>query len=183
MSKTWKFSQVGITVVDLEKSIEFYSRLLNIGPFVILDFDFENYHYLGKPADAPKARYAICYSGDIQIELVQPVGETPNPHQDFLSRHPEGVMHYGGPWARDMAEYEAQREHLQSQGHQEVQSGFMAASSVQFSYWGQPGVYPLIEIATAGQPALIPVMQKIRDAAQDWDGKRLSIEASELFAA
>jgi methylmalonyl-CoA/ethylmalonyl-CoA epimerase len=84
-------NHVGIVVKDLEKTIEFYSSTLGVGPFQIREFKTEGATFHGKPASA-KFKTAVAPIGQFEMELIQVLeGETP--HTEFLRSKGEGLNH------------------------------------------------------------------------------------------
>ena len=88
-----RIDHVGVTVVDLEKSIAHYQSL-GIGPFEPLHTTLYDRQLYGKFVDDTKALVRVAKIGQVEFELVQPVsGESV--HKEFLEKHGEGVSHLG----------------------------------------------------------------------------------------
>jgi hypothetical protein len=96
-----KFNQVGIVVSDEKKAAKRFEELLGIGdwkysfgPPGLADASLN-----GKPVDAsamPSLDVAFANSrlGDLQIELIRPVGVRPGGcHQWFLDKYGNGIQH------------------------------------------------------------------------------------------
>ncbi len=90
-SHSWKVTQVGIVVKDLDRVIAALSSY-GIGPFEpkILPEERKEW-YRGKPMDA-RLRLAGAKIGDTEIELIQPI-EGGSPHMEFLESKGEGIQH------------------------------------------------------------------------------------------
>jgi len=86
-------NQVGIVVKDLEKTIQFHSLTLGIGPFKIREFKLEGAMLRGKPTNV-KMRVALAQAGQVQIELIQ-VLDGESLHTEFLRDKGEGLHHLG----------------------------------------------------------------------------------------
>ncbi len=87
-------TQIGLVVKDIEKSIEAYSSILGLPkPQVILTDGYEQAQtvYRGKPSYA-RAKLAFFDMGQVQIELIEPVGE-PSTWKEALDAKGEGVHH------------------------------------------------------------------------------------------
>ena len=88
-----KLSQVGIVVKDMDKAIEFLSSL-GMGPFIprfrppVIEIREGD-----KRIDSINIKLMFTYWGDIEVELIQPLGE--GPHMDFLNRTGGGIHHLG----------------------------------------------------------------------------------------
>jgi methylmalonyl-CoA/ethylmalonyl-CoA epimerase len=87
-----KVSQLGYAVADIEKACKYYESTLGIGPFCPpFEVDMSGAIFRGKPVRT-KIKVAFVQSGDVQIELIQPV-EGQNPYTDYLARHGDGIHH------------------------------------------------------------------------------------------
>jgi hypothetical protein len=81
--------QVGYVVADLEKALPRFEALF--GPFQRMDTTTPGTTFRGRRSDV-SLKMAFGRSGDIEIELIQPVsGE--GPHREFLDRGGEGAHH------------------------------------------------------------------------------------------
>ncbi len=85
--------QVGIVVRDVEKAVEWYSRLLGIGPWTIVTNSAPpaQAYYHGEPSSY-RVKVAHAYSGPLEIELIQYL-EGDSLHRDFLAGRGEGIEH------------------------------------------------------------------------------------------
>ena len=87
----WKLDQLGIVVNDLDKAIEFYSRLFGPGLFKKMEFKDLEVEVRGQPAKL-SVNVALARVGEIQVELIQAEpGE--NIYWEFFDRHGEGLHH------------------------------------------------------------------------------------------
>ena len=87
-------AQVGIMVKDIEQSVEIYSRIFGMKkPEIIITDEYELAHttYKGQPSPA-KAKLAFFDMGQVQIELIEPMGD-PSTWKDHLDRRGESVHH------------------------------------------------------------------------------------------
>jgi methylmalonyl-CoA/ethylmalonyl-CoA epimerase len=86
-------SQVGMVVRDLSKAVDFYTRVLKIGPFKIFEPLYTDQTYRGRPGNF-LMRLAFAPIGPIDLEIIQPLrGATI--YDDFLKAHGEGLHHLG----------------------------------------------------------------------------------------
>ena len=86
--------QLGYVVADIEKTCKYYESTLGIGPFCPpFDLDMSGAIFRGKSVQT-KVKVAFAKSGDIEIELIQPL-EGSNPYTEFLAKHGEGLHHLG----------------------------------------------------------------------------------------
>ena len=96
MSKKREICQVCAVVRDLEKSMERYWKILDVGPWDIYTFTPETlteFTFHGQLVIEPfEFRLAVAMVGDIQYELVQPV-KGPLIYSTFLEEKGEGFHH------------------------------------------------------------------------------------------
>jgi hypothetical protein len=89
---------ISIIVRDLDKAIESYSSLLDVGPFSTYPPEYYRKYYSertlrGKPANfTMKLSMAPC--GPVRLELIEPV-EGSSIYSEFLERKGEGLHHLG----------------------------------------------------------------------------------------
>jgi methylmalonyl-CoA/ethylmalonyl-CoA epimerase len=89
-----KVSQLGYVVGDIEKACKYYESTLGIGPFCPpFEVDMSGAVFRDEPVQT-KIKVAFVQSGDVQIELIQPV-EGRNPYTEYLARHGDGIHHLG----------------------------------------------------------------------------------------
>jgi methylmalonyl-CoA/ethylmalonyl-CoA epimerase len=88
-------TQIGIVVKDIEKTLDGYVDVFGLKerPGISLTDGLEKAHtkYRGQPSEA-KAKLAFIHMGQVDIELIEPVGE-PSTWKEFLDAHGEGVHH------------------------------------------------------------------------------------------
>lgn len=62
---------------------------------VVRDFPVMQWYYHGDPVKLP-IDVALAWSGNVQIELIAQLDETPSMYREFLTLQPEGgLQHYG----------------------------------------------------------------------------------------
>jgi hypothetical protein len=87
-------TQIGIMVTDMDHYVDVYSRVFGIEkPPIIITDDYEKAHtdYRGQPSFA-KAKLAFFNMGQVQIELIEPIGE-PSTWKDHLDQRGVSVHH------------------------------------------------------------------------------------------
>lgn len=91
-----KYKQVAVVVKDVEKAMQHYWEVLGIGPWDVRHFTpdkVRDYHYMGeKVTEDFEFICAVCWEGDIELELIQPV-KGPNVYWKFLEENGEGLHH------------------------------------------------------------------------------------------
>lgn len=86
--------QLGFVVNDIEKTCKHYESFFGTDPFSeVIDVDMDGAILRGQPVKT-KIKVAFVQSGDVQIELIQPV-EGRNPYTEFLETKGEGIHHLG----------------------------------------------------------------------------------------
>ena len=86
--------QLGYVVSDIEKARGYYESVFGTGPFSdVIDVNMDGAILRGEPVDTT-IKVAFVQSGDVQIELIQPV-EGENLYTEFLEARGEGIHHLG----------------------------------------------------------------------------------------
>lgn len=83
--------QIGIVVKDIEKTIDYYERVLGIGPWARFEGE-PTWCYMGEEEVSLKGRMAMAQSGRVQLELIQ-ILEGTTIYDDMPSE--EGIHHLG----------------------------------------------------------------------------------------
>ena len=86
-------TQVGIVVKDAEKTADYYTSTLGIGPFRFFDGGLEKCTLRGEPATG-KVKVALAQVGPLEIELIQVI-EGAEYYAEFLRNKGEGIHHLG----------------------------------------------------------------------------------------
>ena len=84
--------QLGYVVRDIEKACRYYESVFGTGPFSdVIDVNMDGALLRGEPVETT-IKVAFVDSGDVQIELIEPVvGE--NVYTEFLETRGEGIHH------------------------------------------------------------------------------------------
>ena len=88
-----EINQIGIVTQDLEKVKDYYEKILQIGPFLVLDRKDQEAIYNGKKITF-STKTALAQFGKIQIEINN-IYEGETPHTDWIKRRGEGIQHFG----------------------------------------------------------------------------------------
>ncbi|MFK8031845.1 MAG: VOC family protein [Gammaproteobacteria bacterium] len=156
-------------VNDIEQTARSWSASLNIGPFYIAEYTpdmFEFIDYRGG-AGSLHMKTAIAYSGDSQIELVEPLGTAPSIYRDVYENGQTGFHHLCF-WSD---EFERDLEHHVSQGHVIANEGKMKRGP-RFAYVDATETLNCVIEVLERRPALVALFDEWREAAKSWDGKR-----------
>jgi hypothetical protein len=164
--------QNGYVVPDLAAAMRHWAEVLGIGPWQVIDpLPVVDARYRGQPTEAAAA-IALSYSGDLQIELIQPLNDAPSPYNDFLGICPSGGLQHVSSWPAT-ADYDAARSAFTAAGSTVLFEG--AVGSTRFVYLDTIGTLgTCFEMAdlSAGTRRLF---DSIRQAALDWDGQTVTM--------
>ncbi len=119
-------SQVGIVVKDMDKTIEYYEKVLGLGPFVMPEISYTEKFYYGRPVDSIWTM-GFCSLGPVELELIQPV-TSPTIYHDFLKERGEGIHHLGF----DLKDMDEKIDLCKKMGIRVIQSGH--SSTARFAY-------------------------------------------------
>jgi hypothetical protein len=158
--------QNGYIVHDLEPAMRHWAEDLGIGPWYSIGVLAANgLRYRGQLTTA-RVAIALANSGELQLELIQPLDDEPSPYRDFLAANGEGLQHLS-TWP-SAARYDAA-----------VAAHKAAGGEVLFE--GQAGRSRFIYLETGGHDGTVmemadlsPGSQRlfaaIREQARNWDG-------------
>lgn len=83
--------QLGYVVSDIEKTRQYYASKLGIEFSETMEVNMDGAYLRGKPVNT-RIKVAFAKSGDLELELIQPV-EGENPYTEFLARRGDGIHH------------------------------------------------------------------------------------------
>ncbi len=161
--------QNGYMVDDLEAAMEHWSGRLGVGPFYLfpLPITFERIDYRGQPTGRHDlvAACGIAYSGDLQIELIQP-GDMPSPYHEFLGQGRTGLQHLGVL----SDDFDAGLERADKLGVAIAMQGVLPG--LRFAYLDTDVGYPgaMLELMEQG-PEAREMFAMIKRASVEWDGR------------
>jgi hypothetical protein len=155
--------QVGYIVADVRRAIEDFMTTMGIGPFFTMpEYPVANYEFRGQRSE-PVVSVAISYSGPLQIELIQPLGDTPSLYRELsLARLPG--PHYVTYWVLELAS--SVRDAI-ARGATVVQSGGIEGAG-RFAYLHAPSgtLFELLET----NEMIEAWFGGMQSAAASWDG-------------
>jgi len=161
--------QLGYVVADLDAALRFWTEVLQVGPFVVIEESLGDRQFLhrGRPSDV-RMSVAFSYLGDVQIEFIAQSNRAPSPYVEFLSSGREGLHHLGF-WPQD---YPQACEELERHGFTEVCSIKMSDGTKNVSYYSGPAhLGAMIEVVPF-TPARAKYFGGIKALAETWDGSR-----------
>lgn len=157
--------QAGYVVEDIEAAMEYWSRVLGIGPwFYNPRVPIVNYTYHGEPYEVHNS-VALANSGPLQMELIQTRNDAPSMYRDFLKAGRTGLQHVAY-WTET---YDADLARLLAQGFKPAMSGEVGEKGrfIYFDTEYHPGT--VIELSEVAGPKG-KLFKLIREASIGWDG-------------
>jgi len=158
--------QAGYVVKDIEAAMDYWSRVLGIGPWFYNErVPIRKYTYRGEPYEVHNS-VALANSGPLQMELIQTRNDAPSMYRDFQQAGRTGLQHVAY-WTESFDEDLAR---LTRQGFQVVMSGEVGERGrfVYFDTEYHPGT--VIELSEVAGPKG-KMFDLIRNASADWDGR------------
>jgi methylmalonyl-CoA/ethylmalonyl-CoA epimerase len=149
------FQQCAMVVEDLDESVRRWHRQLGIGPWTAFRYEpplLKDMRYHGAEVEF-SLRHALCWQGEMQFELVQPLGG-PSIFADHLASHGPGMHHIG----KYVTDHPAAVAQALAAGFEPLQSarGFGAEGDGAFAYFQAPGVEIVIELISAPRVRIEP---------------------------
>jgi hypothetical protein len=160
------YMQLCWLVPDLEASIDHWVRTAGAGPFFVFgEVHFDDSNYRGTPMDVAPHRASIGYYGDMQIELIQPLDDSPGIWRDVAPRG-QLAFHHVGLYCTD---YDAERAAVLASGAEMAFEGLMmGARTCYVDTTKTLGFFT--ELITAN-PVAEQVFGALKAASEDWDGR------------
>ena len=107
---------------------------------------------------------AFAYSGDQQIEVIEPGGDNPSIYEEFLARHPTGGLQHLAVWVDSI---DGKLADLDAAGVRYEVTQRYGDGHAYLDLTESPGV--MIQLM-AHNAAIDQLFSIIREAARDWDG-------------
>lgn len=158
--------QAGYVVRDIEAAMDYWSRVLGVGPWFYNErVPIEEYRYRGEAYDVHNS-VALANSGSLQVELIQTRNDAPSMYRDFLAAGHTGLQH-NAYWTTD---FDADLARLRERGFEVAMSGKVGEKGrfVYFDTETHPGT--VIELSEVSGPKG-KLFDLIREASRNWDGK------------
>lgn len=156
--------QLGFVIDDIHAAIEHWTTNLGIGPFFYSErVEPDDFVHRGTPGQAPFA-VALANSGPLQIELVQPLDDSPSMWNEFSQAGNTGLQHLAY-WT---AEYDTVLQQALDAGWTVAHQGSIRGG--RFVYFDSPSHNgSVVELSEMGGPKG-RYFDLIREASVDWDG-------------
>jgi Glyoxalase/Bleomycin resistance protein/Dioxygenase superfamily len=158
-------AQLGYVVDDISGAMEHWLGALDVGPFFYLPSPpLHDLVYRGEPTDA-RIGVAITYSGDLQVELIQPLDDHPSPYRDFQRAAGSGLHHV----AHFTDEYDAAMAAYRARCRTPYYEGRGLTADQRFSYFDSPSQRGTVNevVETSGFGGFFDYM---RAKCAQWDG-------------
>jgi Glyoxalase/Bleomycin resistance protein/Dioxygenase superfamily len=160
-----KIAQIGYVVRDIDAAMDNWVKH-GVGPWFYVDrVQTDYFRYRGVDSDM-QMRVALANSGDVQLELIQPLNDAPSMYKDFLDSGREGMQHIAY-WSHD---FQNLLDGALADGYTIGQEGSIGGEQGRFVYLDtefEQGT--VIEISDISGPKGA-FFQYIRDVAATWDG-------------
>lgn len=159
-------TQQGIVVPALEPALAYWTEVVGAGPFYVIDAMEHLAFTIGEEAaPPPQMRIALGNWGDMQIELIEPQGDSEATWHRFL-RERGGGVHHTSVWTED---YDAMVADARARGLEIEVTGHLA-SGVRYAYFRSPSPSDSLVEVSELLPQVAGVYALLREAARDWDG-------------
>jgi hypothetical protein len=88
--------QIAYVVDDIDAAIKQWNEKYGVGPFLVTRnaSPLSNAYYRGEKARTTRVNLAFAYVDDMQLELIELIGDTPGLYKEFLDRGDYGINHY-----------------------------------------------------------------------------------------
>ena len=88
--------QIAYMVNDIDQAVRHWNTEYGVGPFLVTRnaAPLTNAFYRGEKAQRTRVNIAFAYVGDMQLELIELIGDTPGLYKEALDRGQYGVHHY-----------------------------------------------------------------------------------------
>ena len=157
--------QLAFVPGDFDATLKFWSETMGVGPFYVLRRNKTEWARYRGVETLPELSVAFGHWNDMQIEIIQQHNDVPSPYRDWRLSGAEGLHHV----CIILDDIAAARRVCEDAGCEVIFDG--RSGDTHWSYVdtdGGPGT--LLEMIQHAPPSR-GLMDMIRDAARDWDGK------------
>jgi len=158
-------AQLGYVVEDASAAMAYWIEALDVGPFFYLPAPpLHDLVYRGEPTSA-RIAVAITYSGDLQVELIQPLDDHPSPYRDFRRTYGNGLHHV----AHFTDDYDTALAAYRARGRTPYYEGRGLTADQRFSYFDSPTLGGTVNevVETSGFGGFFEYMKA---QSVGWDG-------------
>jgi catechol 2,3-dioxygenase-like lactoylglutathione lyase family enzyme len=164
--------QNGHVVKDIRAAVKFWTEVMGVGPFFLLDhITMPGFTSRGKPAN-PEISVAFSHHGNLQIELIEQHNDEPSMFREFLQSGREGI-HHVAVWTND---YDRDKATMLARGFEvgHASEGHAPEDelvSARFCYVENKAIPGMIVEILERTPPGDHMQAAIEAAVRDWDGR------------
>lgn len=159
--------QLGFVVQDLDAALEYWTQIIGVGPFVVMQVSTKGRRVVHRGQEIElRLDLALAYMGDVQIELIRQVCNTPSPFTEFSAAGRQGLHHIAF-WLDDFA---SNPSDLADCGLRETTTFYGADSSRGVSFLEPPNAIGILVELVPASPEKAAYFERIRTLGRDWDG-------------
>jgi catechol 2,3-dioxygenase-like lactoylglutathione lyase family enzyme len=159
--------QQGYVVPDIDPAIRHWIAR-GVGPFFVETLRGYPAIVDGEPVTVDLTA-AFAYSGDQQIEVIQPDDENPGIYREFLKKHPHGGLQHLAVWVDDI---ERKLDELRQAGREFAVRQRYGDQHAYIDSVDSPGV--MIQLMARNE-IIDELFRIVRQGAESWDGISLPI--------
>ena len=157
------FNQIGYVVDDVDEAMRYWVDVIGVAPFFVYrNFTLAECIHEG---DRIELTLSVAYAqaGEVQVELIQPLGDGPSPYRGWASGDTHHVAVWTTSYDRDVETYRSRGLVAQTWG---TASG---KPDERFTYLLPSGPGPMLEVVEV-PAAKVAMYRRIADAARSYDG-------------
>jgi hypothetical protein len=160
------YRQNGFIVRDLRAAIDYWTRVMRVGPFVVFEHaDYGDVLYRGEPTSID-ASTAMAWWGDLQVELIEQHNDAASVYKDYLHSGKTGLHHL----ACYTSDYTDTLAGFATRGMSPVQVGG-GSIGIRYCYLQtEPAMGWMVELIEA-TPEIQAMNDELRAVAGRWDGR------------
>lgn len=169
-----EITQNGYVVPNLEKAIAHWTHVLGVGPWFDMGVpNFKDMIHRGKPTNA-KVKIALANSGDLQIELIEPIDNEPSGYREFLvATGGRGGLQHVSSWPTPDA-YDRYHDDYVASGGEILFQG--RGGRTRFVYFDTAHDFGTIFEMADLDPGTKKLFDRIREEGKSWDGKTMFMD-------
>ena len=158
--------QNGYVVRDIHAAMDHWITVMGVGPWYYFEpVKLDYFRHRGRDSNLAM-NVALANSGDLQIELIQPLNDAPSMYGEFLAAGREGLQHVAY-WTN---EYQALYDRALTLGYAVGQEGQIGGETGRFAYFDtEAHAGTVIEISDISG-AKGAFFEHVRLTSLHWDG-------------
>jgi len=161
-----RWIQTAFITDDMEASMSEFTRTLGAGPWFLRERGvFPNQVFRGTPSTTALS-IALGYAGDMQIELIRQLDDSPSVYREWAERRGYGLHHYGIACSN----YPEALEHYRRLGFSLVYEAEVVHGA-RVGYFDTCDRLPAMIEVIEYLPATQAMFETFRASACEWDGR------------